>query len=573
MDVSRLLVIARLLFAGVCLTATSGYAADSGHRPPTAVILSSDFSDPSDLPNSWETLNGSWRAEGETYDSAIAAPTAITTIYYYPAVGPAMPADVSVVFADFTYHARMLNHGADANDLVGVVYDYDHNTGSYSEALFSPTGTAWLRHVSNGVEEVLASGSYQGGGQNLWMSIALTVTDRSNVSLVVNGLTVFSDVPHPSGTGGRIGLVTHGTTARFDDVSLTIPWGDQPFKEDFSDQPEGWQSSENWTVAGGTYNSTAVVQTSATRLPIGIGFSPESWSGYMLRAKMFNPYGASGNLVGLRFHISDPGYAEVVFSPTGVAKLNVFSEGKLRTVATTSYPGQRNTWFDVRLLTGLGSSATVAVNDEIIFDNVDIGPVMEGGAALVTHWAPGKFDDVWFQEYGAWARGAADFSEPLSNDWVKSGTWNTAGGTLNNTSVSTADIVNIPLGTSSDYIYRARLLNQYGASGNLVGLLFDYVSPREYCEVVFSPTGIARVNTVINGMRQLVATASHSVPRNTWFDVEVIRSRPWTTVKLNGVTIFDQLLQGQIDGGSIGVVSHWSRARFDDIHLSEPPRL
>jgi hypothetical protein len=45
------------------------------------------------------------------------------------------------------------------------------------------------------------------------------------------------------------------------------------------------------------------------------------------------------------------------------------------------------------------------------------------------------------------------------------------------------------IAASNDYRYKGRLLNQYGASGNLVGLVFSYDSAEDYLEAVFSPTG------------------------------------------------------------------------------------
>ncbi len=47
------------------------------------------------------------------------------------------------------------------------------------------------------------------------------------------------------------------------------------------------------------------------------------------------------------------------------------------------------------------------------------------------------------------------------------------------------------------------------------------------------------MNRFIEGVRTTVRTATHSIPRNTWFDVQVIRSGIRTTVKVNGVTLVD----------------------------------
>jgi hypothetical protein len=51
---------------------------------------------------------------------------------------------------------------------------------------------------------------------------------------------------------------------------------------------------------------------------------------------------------------------------------------------------------------------------------------------------------------------------------------------------------------------RARMLNPYGARGNQVGIVFNYqrvgpFNPGGYTELVFAPTGVARINQVGGG--------------------------------------------------------------------------
>ena len=70
-----------------------------------------------------------------------------------------------------------------------------------------------------------------------------------------------------------------------------------------------------------------------------------------------------------------------------------------------------------------------------------------------------------------------------------SGTWDTNGGTLNSTAVGHNDIVKFSLlscpgNTAGDdagtnYVYSARLLNDYTNSGNRVGLVYGFHDPRD----------------------------------------------------------------------------------------------
>jgi hypothetical protein len=159
-----------------------------------------------------------------------------------------------------------------------------------------------------------------------------------------------------------------------------------------------------------------------------------------------------------------------------------------------------------------------------------------------------------------------------------SGNWVVFGGRLINLAAGASDIVATACACwETDFAYRARLLNQYGASGNLVGAVYNYqrhgLYSGDYYEVVFSPTGQAFLNKVLNGMRQRVATGTHNVPRNVWFDVEVLRQGLDTTVKVNGATIFNKVPQSELSFGDVGVVAHWAKAWFDNLSVADaPPR-
>jgi hypothetical protein len=244
-----------------------------------------------------------------------------------------------------------------------------------------------------------------------------------------------------------------------------------------------------------------------------------------------------------------------------------------QTLATGSFAAPPRTWFDVKFEMHSLNEISVAVDGEPVFERVQTGDKSAGRLGLITHWAPGRFDDVW-HDLGVFTPVSESFATPLPSSWVRSGQWDTQGGTLNSTAVGNTDVVATQCACwRTDFRYSARLLNQYGASGNLVGLVYNYQSgglyAGDYYEVVFSPTGIARLNKFIQGTRYVVATATHSVPRNVWFDVEVIRSGLSTTVLVNGTPLFSEVMQGELGAGDIGVVTHWSRGRFDDLNVQE----
>jgi hypothetical protein len=576
-----------VLMAMLAVGSNLAFALDSGYHPPTAVYVSEQFgaadSAPFDPP-SWEPVGGSWKAAGGTYDNTLPAQTAVSTITEYQ-INPIASPPTTEVSSTFTYYARMLNKGAAATQLIGVVYDY-HDTANYYEAVFSPTGTMFVRRVLDGTMTGVVTTSYYGGAQNLWFEVQIQRGD-SATTIKVNGITVVSNLLQTDFFPGRVGLITHNTTGKFDSVSVGMPFGEQPFRDNFTNGMSGWgTSSPAWNAAGGTLNNTATEATSTASRGGSLLFSHEEQTlGYTLWARMFNPYSGPANLVGLYFNDKPAGefdgslasHGEVVFTPTGVARIDLFYDGARHTIATAPYNGRPNRWFDVRL-DNYGAHLWVWVDGVLVFNQIDPSPVYEGGVGLLTHWSPAKFDDVWWDNHSLtvplWAR----FEDPLPDGFGISGTWDTSGGTLNATSAGVSDIATLQCCWNTDMAYRGRLLNQYGASGNLVGLVYNYQQPvatqdaPDYFEVVFAPTGQAYLNKVINGVRSRVATGTHDVPRDVWFDVEIVRRSVNTTVKVNGRTIFDKVPQGDLGHGAVGVVTHWSKARFDDLSIESPLR-
>jgi hypothetical protein len=543
--------------------------------PPTVVTIQEDFSDAAHIADRWQTTAGSWSATGGTYGSTVAA-TSIATIHQYPVVEPGEPPLSRLLYDVFDYRVRMRNPGTTASHRVGIVYNMQ-DSQNYSEIVFSPTGRAEARFVQNGTTTTLAGAPYAGGGTGVWFDVAIHRDENlSLVTVEVDGVPIFVNLPQNKFTDGLLGLIAYGVAGRFDKVSLAIPFGDDdPYRETF-DEPfaAGWWNPP-WAVENGTYDNNAVEATSVSLLPPDIGPMPEQTQSFTFRARMFNPYGGPGNLVGVVFHHEGSrDYDEVVFSPTGVAQVNrVFGHTKQR-LATASYAGLPRTWFDVKFELVSLNAISVSVDGRPLFDQVSTGDKMSGRFGLITHWAPGRFDDVWWDRGFVFAPLSQTFANPPPSSWVRSGTWDTTGGTLNGTAIDATDIVATQCGCwNTDFRYRARLLNQFGASGNLVGLVYNYQTnglyAGDYYEVVFSPTGIARLNKIIQGTRYLVASAKHNVPRNVWFDVEVVRSTLSTSVFVNGTRIFDSVSQGQLGAGDVGVITHWARGRFDDLTVEE----
>jgi hypothetical protein len=548
--------------------------AQSDQSPPTAIIVKDDFSP---MQSQWEPVSGTWSVADGTYGNNSSGATEITRITFYRDVHPAGPGNSVVTFEDFTVSARMRNSGTTDAHFVGLVYGYQ-DSQNYYELLVSATGKVRMRTVMNGVAVDKLSFLDEHIPRNQWFDVEVH-WDHGKTSAKVNGLGT-ATVSQPEFTTGQVGLVTHGAVGRFDKVFLGVPFGDQAFLEMFDEPPfvTFTPQSGQWSVVNGTYRNSAVQQTNVTLAPIHTGFFPNQGDtmDYTFRARMLNPYGGSGNLIGIVFNYQTVQYTEVVFSPTGVVKLNRFENGAAHTIATASYPGARNVGFNVTVENGSDHFAVV-VNGTRLFTNVDIfdvnpNQVPDGGVGLITHWTPGRFDNVEFKQ-GFFTPCSITFSEQPQVPWqVVSGTWNANGGTLNNTSIDASSIVQLPCGSQG--IIKARLRNEFGASGNLVGLIYNYQAfdwlAGDHYEVTFSPTGVVQLNKFIQGVRYPVQTGTYSVPRNTWFDVQLIHDSGSTMVTVNGATVIAIAFQAELQGGFLGVVSHWSKGHFDTVTLIEP---
>lgn len=561
----------RLAIVALCIGMLPAGAAfaQQEHFPPTFFVVTEQ-----DPPGpDWQVVSGIWSSVEGTYRSSGGGAANISTIVSYQSIRTAQEPTTNLPFEQFTYRARMFNEQGSPGSELGLVFQYQDVANYYEVSFSTPGGVLSLRRVIDGVVTTLATSSRGTIAPRTWYEIEVQ-WNAGLTTVKLDGALAFFEVAQNEFTAGQVGLISHGASGgRFDQVWVEVPFGQQEFKEDFSDgSAQGWfPTSGQWSIAGGTYNNAAVEPTSMTLMPIDLHI--RGIFNYTIRARMLNPYGASGNLVGIAF-----GNAEVVFSPTGIARIRRIENGVRTTTASTTYNGRSNTWFDVWFevcefcTPDGGPRANVWVDGQRIFDDV---PASSSGFGLVTHWAPGRFDDVWFEHGGI---GSGVCTQTFSGELPGgiSATWNTAGGTLNSTAIVETDMA-LLCGGGNDVTYRMRLLNQFGASGNLVGLIYNYQPSDsfyagDYFEVVLSPTGRLEIRKFIHGVRYVVARGTHSVPRNTWFNLEVIRNGINTTVKVNGNTLIQNVRQGELPAGSAGAVTHWSNGRFDDLSVVQHPQ-
>ncbi|HKS58230.1 MAG TPA: hypothetical protein VJS12_23240, partial [Steroidobacteraceae bacterium] len=440
------------------------------------------------------------------------------------------------------------------------------------------TGKVTMRTVMNGIAVDKFPAIDEHIPRTTWFDVEVH-RKNGKTSVTVNGLGIWKDIPQQEFTNGQVGLVAHGAIGRFDKVFLGTPFGDQDFFETFEEAPfvTFTPQSGQWSVVNGTYVNSAVQQTNVTLAPIRTGFFPQDGDtfDFTFRARMLNPYGNTGNQIGIVFNYHTTEYTEVVFSSKGIVELNLIRNRVKQTIATDTFSTAPNRAFNVTVEDAFDHFAVV-VDGKQLFQNVDTtgvnpGQVPDGGVGLITHWSPGRFDNIQFHQ-GIFAPCSLTFSEqPPAPLTVVNGEWNTTGGTLNNSSLDSTDIVNFAA-CSGPNIYSARLRNDYGASGNRVGLIYDYQSfglrQGDYYEVTFSPTGVVQMNKFVQGVLYPVRTASYPPPGKAFFDVQLIRQGVGTTIKVNGATVVELEPQGRM-GGGVGVVSHWTKGHFDDVKITE----
>ena len=88
---------------------------------------------------------------------------------------------------------------------------------------------------------------------------------------------------------------------------------------------------------------------------------------------------------------------------------------------------------------------------------------------------------------------------------------------------------------------------------------------------VFAPTGQAYLQQYLEGKRYRLAAGTHTVPQNVWFNVEIVQQGATATVRVNGKPTIQNVPVGDFAAGAFGVVSHWSKGRFDDLAIQEAP--
>jgi uncharacterized membrane protein len=562
---ARVFTLLAVLISGAADAARSDTFYQTSFSPPDPIAA-------------WAILSGNWRiANGEFVNSSVGALSIATVPEYDVQLGDVRGA----LDRDFSLDVYTLIVSSAANARVGVVFDFA-GPSNYHEVTVSATGSAQLRSRIGGISSTVATATAAAPGAKRWIHIEL-VRSNGRSTVRIDGVPVFANVLQDGLPAGDVGVITRNTGARFDDLDARSFGRQDPYIEDFDDGAANrWEPlSGTWSATSSGYRNSAVVATSITKAPLHemweLGAQPFLPS-YTFKVRMLNPYGASGNLVGVAWVSSAADYTEAVFSPTGEARLNRVSNGVRTTLASASYlGGGQNRWFEVEV----GHNGAEPEFDPVGYIKVngvpifDLAPnLFEGAPALITHWSPARFDDV---------RAAQSFFTPAlenfeSDDplrFISPRTWTLSDGAMNNSTIVPASRATVQDHRNwhdlADIEFRARMINRFGSSGNLVGFTYGERGP-VYYEAVFSPTGVAQLRKVVKDVPIPIAAAQYEGGEpGQWFDAQLIQIDDHTTVKVNGVTVFDSVPQPDARGGKLGFVAHWTNASVDDVSFTQIP--
>jgi len=550
--------------------------------PPTAragefdASYETDFSFPGTL-DLWSITSGSWQLANTELRNASTIPLSIATVpqYHTPFFAH------ETIGGDLSLDVYFLIGSSAAGARVGAVFEFT-DTDHFHEVTLSPTGSVQLRSRIAGITHIVATATTTAPGANKWVHLKL-VRANHRTTVRIDGVRVFDHVLQDGLQAGDIGLLTRNTSARFDDLDARSNRAQAPIIEDFNDGvATSWiPLSGAWSVQSKAYVNSAVIHTAITQGPFqdfwAVDASSEPFAvPYTMKVRMLNPYGGSGNLVGVAWVRSPDDYTEAVFSPRGQASFNEVRNGVRTTLESAQYVGGGpNKWFEVEVandptLPPEASDMHIKVNGVTVFNKTPFNPG-EGALSLITHWAPGRFDD---------ARAELEFFRPFFQDFDGDRApqfrgWRQANGMLNSSAVVASNLAIMDESYSwhdlHDIDLRAKMINRFANAGNLVGFTYG-TRASIYYEAVFSPTGVAQLRKVVKGVPITIATATYEGgSRNQWFDAQLTQIGERTTVRVNGVPVFENVPQPDALGGGLGFVAHWTNASIDDVQFQQIP--
>jgi hypothetical protein len=352
------------------------------------------------------------------------------------------------------------------------------------------------------------------------------------------------------------------------------------YSQNFTSGAPNWQvlPGQTWTVTDGYYANTF---TSAERVISYYG--GDTWtSDYTYKASVFSDFEASGNRVGVVFnYVDEDNYYEVDINMGGEIWLNHMSSGSRLQLgyvqAPAAVPG-KDIFFDVTIIR-TGNNVTVKIGTTTVFTSVALPASPAGRIGVFCRFNQCRFDNV-DVTLAATDTYSQNFTSGAPNWQVLPGqTWAVTSGYYANTFTSAERVISWYAGDSwtTGYTYKASVFSDFEASGNRVGVVFNYVDEDNYYDVDINMQGEIWLNHMSGGSRLQLGYVQvpAAVPgKDTFFDVTIIRSGNHVTVQVGTTTVFNNVALPASPDGNIGVFCRFNQCRFDNVNVtlgSTPP--
>lgn len=514
----------------------------------------------------WTPVTGTWSETGGAYAQTENIPSAIS-VY-----------NGGTWTTDYTVSAQLFNDWTGTGNRVGLVYNYV-NSSNYSYVTFNTSGLVEVTRVTGGGSpQVIASGTYAGGGDAIWFQAS--VRRRGNMTAVlVNGVPCLPNVWEPGLGAGKVGLFTRSNiTGKFDDFQVLATTGGGTAFNDFEDlSTSGWSltGDGSWQLPldGSTRVWQQALDTATT--PFATLDNSHSTDHSIIADVKHVSFGTSGWYgVFARYTDADNYYYVKISGST--AEIKKMVGGSFSTLDSVSYTPSTSVFrtlqfvvegsgsTDLKLYidgalvcsftdsSGLpaGKAGLLAYHANVKYDNVSISPVAGGTVLVADDFAGG--DGNWNELSGSWA---------VSSGWYRqSATTNTdsrthQGGAVTNQSVE-AD---------------ARALQNPLPTNKWFGVLARFTDANNYYYLILRQNNMVELKKIVGGSFSLLDDASFTVAPNTTYTLKLEVIGTALRGYVNGqllVRANDTSLPSGTNGAAL--MTSGLSAEFDDVLVTAP---
>ncbi|WP_372947635.1 VPS10 domain-containing protein [Mariniphaga sp.] len=160
-----------------------------------------------------------------------------------------------------------------------------------------------------------------------------------------------------------------------------------------------------------------------------------------------------------------------------------------------------------------------------------------------------------------------DFNDNLAQDWIPVfGEWSVQFNQFNNLTSNGMNYCIYQGTTFADFTFSAKVKSDWN---NNFGLIFNFTDDNNFylVELDAEPQGVW-LKMVKDGNESTISTASYSGGGvGVFVTIEVKNDGSYTTVIINGNTIFDEVLTPDLSFGKIGLYTWWNPVWFDDVSV------